>query len=432
MKDTSGGRAFGPVALGAAALLAVVLIGCTDSYSPEMRYNLRTDPIFTKNSTKEFNVPDRPGQLPVMTMARLEDPLYILHDLKGDALNPSALKPQDRSDLTNYLDAIFGTPAAPKAEVPADDPEAGEYQETAAALGLTREELVKGSALYRLHCLHCHGLTGDGRGPSAFWVNPHPRDYRLGKYKFVSTSVPQGALQRPRREDLYRTIHAGLEGTAMPGFNVLPHDQIQAMVSYVIHLGLRGEVETYAMTQMLSGVERTETNAEMIVGTYKDFLRNRWEKSQKELIPDPYPYKTEEEFAASVQRGFDLFSLPAKETEVNGVKKSGADCLGCHRDYGRLVVFRFDDWATMVRPADITVPIYRGGRRPIDLYYRIDNGITGSGMIQSPQLAWTEAQRAAPPAAQPKENKIWDLVNFLQVAPYQRMREKYKLNTFIY
>jgi len=407
-------------------LLAVALTGCTDGYSPELRYNLRSDPIFTKNSTKEMPVPDRPGQLPVLTMARLDDPQYILHDLKGDALNPALLQAQDRSDLVTYLETLFGTPADPKVELPAGDPETADFQEALTSLGLGREQLVKGSVLYRLHCLHCHGLTGDGRGPTAFWVNPHPRDYRLGKYKFVSTAVPQGALQRPRREDLYRTIHAGLEGTAMPAFNILPSDQIDAMVSYVIHLGLRGEVETYAMTQMLTvaPAERSEPNAEMIVGTFKDFLRNRWEKSQVELIADPYPYKTEEEFAQSVERGYKLFALPNAQ--------GGADCLGCHRDYGRLVIFRFDDWATMVRPADITVPIYRGGRRPIDLYYRIHNGITGSGMIESRNLAWTEAQRNAPPAAQPKEQKIWDLVNFLQVAPYPRMRDKYKLNTFIY
>ena len=32
--------------------------------------------------------------------------------------------------------------------------------------------------LYRQHCAHCHGVTGDGAGATAAFLNPYPRDYR--------------------------------------------------------------------------------------------------------------------------------------------------------------------------------------------------------------------------------------------------------------
>src|SRR5262249_29870956 len=35
-----------------------------------------------------------------------------------------------------------------------------------------------GYTLYRLHCLHCHGVSGAGDGPTAAFLYPTPRDYR--------------------------------------------------------------------------------------------------------------------------------------------------------------------------------------------------------------------------------------------------------------
>jgi mono/diheme cytochrome c family protein len=49
--------------------------------------------------------------------------------------------------------------------------------------------------------------------------------------------------------------------------------------------------------------------------------------------------------------------------------------------------------------------VYKGGRRPIDLYWRIAKGITGAQM----------------PAHYPgiDHDQIWDLVNFVLALPYQ-------------
>src|SRR5207302_7364718 len=112
-------------------------------------------------------------------------------------------------------------------------------------LKLDDATLADGSQLYRRHCLHCHGLAGDGHGPTAPWVNPHPRDYRAGKFKFLSVmgENPGDKERKPTRADLVRTLKQGIEGTSMPTFGLLPEKELNALVSYVIHLSLRGEVE---------------------------------------------------------------------------------------------------------------------------------------------------------------------------------------------
>ena len=40
------------------------------------------------------------------------------------------------------------------------------------SLKLDAATLADGSKLYRQHCLHCHGLSGNGRGPTAPWGQP--------------------------------------------------------------------------------------------------------------------------------------------------------------------------------------------------------------------------------------------------------------------
>src|SRR5262249_22704534 len=98
-------------------------------------------------------------------------------------------------------------------------------------------QITGGYGLYRRHCLHCHGVSGAGDGPTAPFLYPTPRDYRPGKFKFTST--PNGAP--PHRDDLIRTVQNGLHGTSMPAFEaLLSADEIKQVVDYVIFLSIRG------------------------------------------------------------------------------------------------------------------------------------------------------------------------------------------------
>ncbi len=90
-----------------------------------------------------------------------------------------------------------------------------------------------GYAIYRRNCLHCHGVSGAGDGPTAAFLYPSPRDYRKGIFKFTST--PSGA--RPARDDLRRTIKHGLHGSSMPSFEpLLSESEIEQVIDYVIFL----------------------------------------------------------------------------------------------------------------------------------------------------------------------------------------------------
>jgi hypothetical protein len=64
-----------------------------------------------------------------------------------------------------------------------------------------------------------------------------------------------------------------------------------------------------------------------------------------------------------------------------------------------------DDWGNPIRPANLNRGVYKGGRRPIDIYWRIAKGINGAQM----------------PAHYPtaNEKQVWDLVNFVLALPYE-------------
>ena len=153
--------------------------------------------------------------------------------------DPTTLSAEQRSELQTLLQETFGKPSHPRLDV--QSPAAAKQLER---VRLDEETLKEGSRLYRLHCMQCHGLTGDGRGPTARWVNPHPRDYRVGSFKFQSVNQSDGNPRAPRREDLFRTIKFGVEGTTMPAHNLLPDHEIDAMVSYVIFLSVRGQTDS--------------------------------------------------------------------------------------------------------------------------------------------------------------------------------------------
>jgi mono/diheme cytochrome c family protein len=287
-----------------------------------------------------------------------------------------------------------------------------------------------GYGVYRRNCLHCHGVSGAGDGPTAEFLFPIPRDFRKGVFKFTST--PSGS--RPHRDDLRRTITNGLHGTSMPAFGaLLSPAEIEQAVDYVIFLSIRGETELSLIEEGTISDENDEsalgddTAKEAATGIFA-----KWVDAQTEVVDPPSPRTppTRE----SILRGRDLFS---------GRTAEKLECTGCHGTRGAgdglsfvnksdfdFVVFggnpserqarvdrlppdvktlwnqKPDDWGHPLRPANLTKPVYKGGRRPIDLFWRIAKGINGSQM----------------PAHYPtplNDQKVWDVVNFVLQLPYE-------------
>jgi mono/diheme cytochrome c family protein len=416
----------------AAGALVCSLTGCGleqhPAYSSNVKYGLRTDPVIREGQSAKLGEdrydPDPPGVFPLMKLKDIEDPVNPVFakssTIKDDVLrDPTRFKVnKDREELEKALEAVFGTPARPRANVESIDSRSIE------SLKLDNKTLAHGSSRYRVHCLHCHGVPGDGRGPTARWINPHPRDFRPGIFKFQSVDqVAEGKASPPSRADLTRTIRHGIEGTAMPSFALLGDDEIDSLVSYVIHLSLRGKSEYQIFDKYFNstdeGLEWTggpaelETKDEAVQLTAKNnltgWLKGNDPASAIKVVPYPYAEGDMKAYAESVKRG-QIFFL-GDVTKDPRAKR--ADCKSCHDDYGRQARFKFDAWGTLVRPNNFQQGVFRGGRRPVDLYYRVHSGINGSGMNP-----FGDAKASL------TGNEIWDVVNFVQVLSYPAMREK--------
>ena len=135
------------------------------------------------------------------------------------------------------LDAMFGTPDKPFVLA-----ETGlTLKKIQLAAGpVWSDQAGKQRGLYRQHCVHCHGTTGDGAGPTAAILNPYPRDYRQGKFKFKSTERAGRADRRRSGADHSRRRarhgHALVRSAARP-------DEVDSLVEYVKYLSMRGQTE---------------------------------------------------------------------------------------------------------------------------------------------------------------------------------------------
>src|SRR5438876_649488 len=82
-----------------------------------------------------------------------------------------------------------------------------------------KEELVTlGKSVYERRCIGCHGVKGDGNGPSAVFLDPRPRDFTRGIFKFRSTP---GKDSLPTDADLFINVTHGIWGTYIPTWQVL-------------------------------------------------------------------------------------------------------------------------------------------------------------------------------------------------------------------
>ncbi|MEW4486440.1 cytochrome c [Thalassoglobus sp. JC818] len=257
--------------------------------------------------------------------------------------------------------------------------------------------LKLGQQVYQKRCVQCHGVSGDGNGPSAGSMYPKPRDYRKGVFKFTST--PYGS--KPVRDDLIRTVKIGVRGTSMPSFKLLPPNEIEAVVDYVLMLTHRGELEE--QIAVLADFDE-EVDQEIIEEESVPIIKRQWEQAAgSQVIPmSPQPVFTQDH----VNRGREAFLSKG--------------CSKCHGDDGRgqttdnLAGNLKDTWGNVTRAADLTGGMLHGGQRPIDVYRRIYSGINGTPM---PSFA---------NAFQQEPDTIWDLVAYvLHVTNSRRMGESH-------
>ena len=375
-------------------------------------------------------------------------------------------------EIPAIMEASFGTPehawfpfgaATDETNGAADQSTVSQQYLQMAAGAVASGETGLPQGLYREHCAECHGITGDGAGPTAALLNPYPRDFRLGKFKFKST--PQ--RRPPTDDDLRRTLKHGIAGTAMPAFRLLADEEIDALVDYVKYLSIRGNFEKYLMMEVptlddepfLSAAEQdkwfdhvsrsTEATlkadktehepvvdyaARTLVGQqvvqrirgvigdqFWEFVVDRWAAGDANIskVPAvPVAFDPQhDQHQALVGRGRELF-----------LAKGG--CVQCHGEDARGVKQAensYDDWDNhwlkspgvdptykeslkefrtagalkprVVRPRNLTLGVFRGGGEPEALFRRIANGIEGTPM---------------PAAAALSDDEIWALVAYVK------------------
>lgn len=91
------------------------------------------------------------------------------------------------------------------------------------AMPPTNRSLTHGRQIYLQNCIGCHGLEGNGKGPSAQYLNPKPFNFT------------DGAAQAKASEgQMYEFLLFGLPGSAMPAFgDYLTVNDIWDVINFV-------------------------------------------------------------------------------------------------------------------------------------------------------------------------------------------------------
>ena len=218
-----------------------------------------------------------------------------------------------------------------------------------------REDLLSlGKEVYTRRCAGCHGTKGDGKGPSAAFLNPKPRDFTTGLFKFRSTA---GKDSLPTDADLYMTLTHGLWGTSMPSMQEIPDRQRWAVVQYI--------------------------------KTFSD----RWEKEPAGhvlSIPAEVP--------------------PTPASIENGKAAFQANCALCHGDGGKAdgplagPGMLMDDWGEPVKPAHLSLPAGAPGG--------VKLGHDGRTSVSDDRDRHRRNADAA--VRQHASRRSWDLVHYVQ------------------
>lgn len=186
--------------------------------------------------------------------------------------------------------------------------------------------VAEGRSLFRAACAPCHGHRGDGRGPAARGMDPAPRDFTGGAFRFRST--PSGAP--PTDIDLFRTISHGVPGTWMPAWE-----------------DLLGERQRWAIVAYL-----------------------------KTLVPEMAPAEPPLELADEPPA-----AITAREGRWVYLALGCAKCHGTSgRGDGPSARTLTDDDGHRLRPPDLARSPRKGGSGPADLYRTLRTGLTGTPM----------------------------------------------------
>lgn len=216
------------------------------------------------------------------------------------------------------------------------------------------KNIAAGKRIYDNACIYCHGTTGKGDGPVAFYLSrdtaPRPRDLTSGIFKFRST----GSGELPMDEDIFRTITRGVKGY-MPGFQGLSVSDRWKVVYYVKSFNpdfKGGEFETI---KMVGGPVQSN--------------------------------------GVSINKGYKVYQK--------------FKCWECHGGgglgNGKKAPDLKDDWGFPLPPRDLSrLSSFKNGTAPEDMYRTIMAGFDGGAMPSYADFFEGE------------EKNVWHLINYIR------------------
>jgi mono/diheme cytochrome c family protein len=284
--------------------------------------------------------------------------------------------------------------------------------------------------VFRKHCVSCHGLSGDGLGPAAMLLEPYPRDFRRGTFKFKSTPVGK----KPTRQDLHRTLYEGIPGTAMPSFRALEEsdefsEDVDDLVEFVRYLSIRGEVERRVISaHVRDGIELNATseglrailqqvvqkwsesdNDQLVIPEYPDFIRDPVDDSYEHAdLMGKGKLHFQSELTACVKCHGAAGTGDGSSQDYDDWTKDWTILAGIDPKHPR-------DWKEMkvygalkpvlAKPRNFHWGAYHGGKSPSEIFKRIVLGIEGTPM---PPVA--RAQNGNPGLT---DQELWELVYYV-------------------
>ena len=210
----------------------------------------------------------------------------------------------------------------------------------------------RGKLVYMGKCVFCHAEDGSGKGVSASYSSPRPRNFIKGQYKFRAT--PFGKI--PTDDDLYQMLVRGMPGTTMPSWKHFPEVDLKSLVLYLKTLSKK----------------------------FAKFIKKgKTHKLTKVEPPPPFDQQ-------SLERGKKFFN---------------STCSGCHglkgRSDGESTLRNVDIESDAIRPRNLTKPwTFRRGSTPKDLFLTIRTGLSTTAMPRHSKRIY-------------KDKDIWDIVHYV-------------------
>lgn len=211
----------------------------------------------------------------------------------------------------------------------------------------------RGRLVYTEKCVFCHAEDGSGKGVSAEYSSPRPRNFIKGQYKFRTT--PFGKI--PTDDDLYQMLVRGMPGTTMPSWKHFPEVDLKSLVLYL-----------KTLSNKFAKFEK----------------KGKSHKLTKVGAPPPLDEQ-------SLERGKKFFNTT---------------CSGCHglkgRSDGESTKRNVDIESDAIRPRNLTKPwTFRRGSTPKDLFLTIRTGLSTTAMPRHSERIY-------------KDKDIWDLVYYVR------------------